>query len=397
MMFRHAIDTRSAVPLETRDENGGNGGGDDPIAAATAAVDELRTGFETFRTEAERRRTEETRAVTDRLTTIETRLNRPGGQNTDTGAEVLLEQRAFDGFLRHGRDSLGADEIRALRVADGQAGGYLAPDQFLAELLKELAEVSPIRAAASVRPTSAGSVVQPKRTGRLTAKWVGETETRPGTEPTYGQIETPVHEMACWVDVSNTLLEDSAVNLEAELSSDFAEEFGRLEGEAFVHGDGIKKPVGLMTDATVPVALNGNATTLQPDALIALMYSLKAMYRNRGAWLMNGTTIAAVRKLKDGQGNYLWQPSYVAGQPETLLGRPVVEAVDMDDVGAGGFPIAYGDIASAYRIYDRVGLSVLRDPFTQATNGITRFHARRRVGGAVIRPDAVRKLKMATS
>ncbi|HEU02617.1 hypothetical protein LCGC14_0187970 [marine sediment metagenome] len=373
----------------------GDEDGDDPTAIVTKALDELK-GSVDERIKAIEEKSGDASKITDRLDKLEFRLNRPGtGGDRKDGPNV--EQKAFVGFIRRGADGIPDEDRKALRVADSQAGGYLAPEAFETEILKELVEISPIRSAATVRQTSSASVVQPKRTGRITAKWVGETEARPGTEPAYGQIETPVHEMACWIDVSNQLLEDAAVNIEAELTGEFAEEFGRLEGEAFVLGDGVKKPVGLMVDASVPVVPNGNATAIQGDALISLMYDLPAMYRNRGTWLMTGTTIAAIRKLKDGQGNYLWQPAYQVGQPETLLGRPVVEAVDMDDIAADTFPIAYGDIAATYRIYDRVGLSVLRDPFTQATNGITRFHSRRRVGAAVVRAEAVRKLKMAVS
>ena len=111
---------------------------------------------------------------------------------------------------------------------------------------------------------------------------------------------------------------------------------------------------------------------------------------------MNGTTLATVRKLKDGQGNYLWQPSYQAGQPETLLGRPVVEMLDMADVASGAFPIIYGDF-SGYRIVDRLALSILVNPYLLATNGTTRIHATRRVGGGVLQPAKFKKLKMATS
>jgi HK97 family phage major capsid protein len=127
------------------------------------------------------------------------------------------------------------------------------------------------------------------------------------------------------------------------------------------------------------------------------MYAIPALYRNRGTWVMNGSTLATIRKLKDGQNNYLWQPSYQAGQPETILGRPVVEAVDMPDVGSGTYPIIFGDFATGYRVVDRIGLSVLVNPYLLATTGITRFHATRRVGGGVIQAAALRKLKMATS
>jgi HK97 family phage major capsid protein len=132
--------------------------------------------------------------------------------------------------------------------------------------------------------------------------------------------------------------------------------------------------------------------------LITVMYSLPAAYRGRGTWLMNGTTLAAIRKFKDGTtGNYLWQPAYIAGQPETILGRPVIEVPDMDSIGSGTTPIAFGDIATAYRILDRLDLSILVNPYLLATNGITRIHATRRVGGAVVQPRALKKITCSVS
>ena len=124
---------------------------------------------------------------------------------------------------------------------------------------------------------------------------------------------------------------------------------------------------------------------------------MPAAYRARGSWLMNGGTLAKLRTMKDGQGNYLWQPSYQAGQPEMILGRPVVEAVDMPDVAANAYPIVFGDFATAYRIVDRLALSVLVNPYIRATDGICRIHATRRTGAGVVQAKALRKLKMATS
>lgn len=322
-------------------------------------------------------------------------LKRPGADDGDD--EEPAEVKAFWGFVRGGTEALESDERKALIVSDDTRGGFLAPEQFEAQLHKELVEISPIRSAARVTPTSAGRVTWPKRTGTITAKWVGETEERSKTEPTYGQASLEVHEMAAYIDVSNWLLEDSAIDLAAELASDFAEEFGRLEGVAFTNGDGNKKPVGVLQDQTIKSVANGHAANLSPEALIGLMYSLPAAYRNRGSWMLNATTLATIRKLKDGDGRFLWQPSFQAGQPETILGRPVVEAVDMPDIAANDTPILYGDFGVGYRIVDRVGLSILRDPYTVATEGLVRFHGRRRVGGGVVRPDAFRKLKMATS
>ena len=381
------------LPIETRDE-----GGPDPLTAATAAVEELRAANEAFRTEqtaAAERHATEVRSLTDRIAGLETRLSRPRPGNDNPPPEPSIEQRAFVGFVRNGRESLGAEEVRSLRTDANANGGYLAPDAFEATLLRELVEVSPLRQASRVTPVSSGAIILPKRTGRITAKWVGETEDRPATEPTYGQVEIPVHEMACFVDISNRLLEDAALNIEAELSFDFAEEFGRLEAVAFVNGDGVKKPLGLMSDPNVQIVNGGDASKLTPDGLTDFLYAISSAYRNRGSFLMNGRSIATVRKFKDAGGNYLWQPAITDGQPATLLGRPIIEAPDMPDIAAGATPVAFGDFASAFRILDRVGLTVLRDPYTQQTNGLVRFHARRRVGAGVVRPEAVRKLKIA--
>ena len=322
-------------------------------------------------------------------------LKRPGGDQD--AKEDPIEVKSFWAFVRTGTEGLEPDERKSLIVSDDTRGGFLAPEQFEAMLQKELVEISPVRSASRVTPTTAGRVVWPKRTGTITARWVGETEERTATQPTYGQAAIDVHEMAAFIDVSNWLLEDSAIDLAAELASDFAEEFGRLEGVGFLNGDGIKKPVGLMNDTGIESVLNGHATNLSADALINLMYALPAFYRNSGAFLLNGNSIATIRKLKDGQGNYLWQDAFTAGAPNTLLGRPVVEAVDMPNIAADAFPIVYGDFARGHRIVDRVGLSVLRDPYTVATEGLVRFHGRRRVGAGVVRPEAFRKLKMATS
>jgi HK97 family phage major capsid protein len=177
-----------------------------------------------------------------------------------------------------------------------------------------------------------------------------------------------------------------------------SEDFGLKEGTAFLKGAGPLEPEGILTNANVQVSTTGNAATLgtaPADLLIDVMYSLPTAYRGRGTWLMNSKTLSAMRKLKDGQGNYLWQPSYQVGQPEQILGRPVVECPDMDDIGAGTTPIVFGDIATAYRVIDRTALSILVNPYLLATNGITRIHATRRVGGGVVQAAALRKIKCA--
>lgn len=373
--------------LETRAEPE-----DDPLAVATRAVEALTTDFAAYRTNSEASTAELRAQIAD----METRMNRPHTPGAETG-EITLERRAFTNFLRIGREAMDAEEIRALIVGDDTKGGYLAPAEFQTEVIRGIVEISPIRQAVRVGSTGAGAVILPKLTGRPTANWVGEDEERDETTMTYGQLEIPMHELACYIDVSLRLLEDSAINVESEISSELSQEFALKEGSAFSNGDGAKKPMGVQRTAGVPEVINGHATNINPDKLIAVMYALPAAYRNNASWLMNNTTLGVVRTLKDGQGNYLWQPSYQAGQPSTLLGRPIIEDPTMPDIASGTYPIMFGDFNRAYRIYDRVGMSIMRDPYTQATRGMVRFHARRRLGGGPVLAEALRKLKMATS
>ena len=381
-------------PLEIRDDGGARD--DDPIVAATRAVEEMRSASESFRTTVEERIATEVRTIGGRLDAMETRMGRP---NAGTGSEGdqanALERRAFEGFIRRGREALEADEVRALRVSDNTTGGYLAPDQFVASLDRNLVLFSPIRQIARVMGTSAGAVKLPKRTANLTASWVGETETRPATQPAYGMTELEVREIAAYVDVSNQLLEDSAIDIEDELSFDFAEEFGRAEGAAFIAGDGIKKPLGILNTPGIPTVKTGNGTGLPSsapwDVVYDLFYSLPTAYAARAVFGMTRTTMGAIRKLKDAQGRYLWAEPVAEGQPATILGKPVVEMPDLPDIGAGVTPIVFGDFSN-FRIFDRVSVSILRDPYTQATNGMTRFHGRRRIAAGVTKPEAFRLL-----
>ena len=386
-MSKHQkIEVRSAEPTDTPED----------LTAATAAVAELRTASEQFRTS----QTEALRTVTDRLSALETRLNRPGTQQQEQRDEPSAETRAFGTYLRLG-NAAPAEELRTLTVSSDPQGGYLAPPELSTEFIRDLVEFSPIRPLASVRTTGAPSVSYPKRTGITNARWKGETQTQEGSEPAFGQTEVPIREVNTFVDISNQLLADSGGAAEAEVRLALAEDFGQKEGLAFVKGAGNLQPEGIMSNAGVGYTPSGNASTLgtnPADLLISHMYALPAAYRARGTWLMNGSTLAAIRKLKDGTtGVYLWQPSYAAGQPETILGRPVVEIPDMDDIGAGKEPILFGDIATAYRIVDRASLSILVNPYLLATNGVTRIHATRRVGAAVVQAAAIRKVRCATS
>ncbi len=320
---------------------------------------------------------------------LEVRSQRPVNQQEQPSAE----REAFGTYLRYGNQTP-VEQVRTLTVSSDPGAGYLAPAEMSTEFLRDLVEFSPIRSVASVRTTGAPSVKYPKRTSGTNAKWEGETEESEESSMAFGQAEVEIHKMMTFVDISNELLMDSAGAVETEVRLALAEDFGQKEAVAFVNGSGVKQPAGFMQDADIAFTANGHATNLADEALITLLYAMPATYRNRGAWGMNGTTLATIRKLKDGQGNYLWQPAYQAGQPETILGRPVVEMLDMPNVADGTFPIIYGDF-SAYRIVDRLALSILSDPYTKANRGVTRVHATRRVGGRVLQAARFRKLKMA--
>ncbi|WP_100960398.1 phage major capsid protein [Bosea sp. FBZP-16] len=332
--------------------------------------------------------------VKARLDAMEAQIARPN-LNKGSKDETTDEQKAFAEYLHRGD---AAPEVKTLTVSSDPGAGYLAPVEMNAEFIRNLVEFSPIRQYASVRTTSAPAVRYPKRNSITNSQWEGELEESQASEPTFGQLEIPVHKLTTFVDISEELLADSGGSAEQEVRLALAEDFGQKEAIGFVSGSGVKQPEGFMSNADIAATVNGHATNLSADKLIDLLYSLPASYRNASgaAWAMNGTTLAAVRKLKDGQNNFLWQPSYQAGQPETLLGKPVVEMVDMPDIADGAFPVIYGDWSS-YRILDRLNLSVLVDPYTQKRNGVVRIHGTRRVGGRILQAARFRKLKTATS
>jgi HK97 family phage major capsid protein len=336
---------------------------------------------------------ENTAAFKKRADDLELRLNRPGAAANDN-KEPTPETKAFEKFIRRCPEALG-EEAKSLRVSDSTAGGYLAPDQFNAELDRNVVLFSPVRQVARVLPTGSPAVLWPKRTGGMTASWVGETGARPETTVTFGQSRYPVFELAAYVDVSNAMLEDSDFDVASLLSFEFGEEFGYEEGKAFVNGASAITPSGFMQDTGLSYTPGTDAALIKADGLIDLYHAVKTPYRANGYWAMNSATLGAVRKLKDTTGQYLLAMAGINNAPyTTILGRPVIEVPDMPDIAGNAFPVAFGDFGNGYRIFDRISLSILRDPYSQATQGFTRFHGRRRVAGGVGKAEAIRKLKI---
>lgn len=338
---------------------------------------------------------QEQKANSEKLESIETVLKRPG--SGFSAEQVDATVKAFDAYCRKGIENLDPDEKKALTVSNDSTGGYLAPPEYVRELIKDITEISPIRSIARVRSTSARSIQVPKRTGQFSAQWVAESGTRSETTGyTVGLEEIPAHEHYALVDISEQDLEDTVFNLEAEMQSEFAEQFAKAEGLAFVSGNAVGKPEGILTNSSVGEVVSGNGTALTADGLLSLVHGIKSEYGRNGSFVFNRSTLAAIRKLKDTAGQYVFQAgmSLQAGVPNTILGQPYVEASDMPDIGAGAYPIVFGDFQRAYLIVDRVALAVLRDPFTQATSGNVRYIARRRVGGQVVQAEAIVKQKV---
>ena len=328
----------------------------------------------------------------EQMDRLETALRRPSsGFSTK---QVDEAHAAWDKYCRKGHDALEPDEKKALTVSNDTSGGFLAPPEYVRELIKTVTEISPIRSIARVRQTAQRSIQLPKRTGQFAAQWVAESGTRTETTGyTVGLEEIPAHEYYAMVDISEQDLEDSVFDLEAEMQSEFAEQFAKTEGNAFVVGDAVGKPEGFLTNSSVASVNSGAASALTADGLITLVHSIKAEYGRAGVFVFNRSTLADIRKLKDTAGQYVFQAGMMlqGGVTNTILGYGYVEATDMPDVAAGAKPVAFGDFRRAYMIVDRIALSVLRDPFTQATTGNVRYVARRRVGGQVILAEAIVK------
>ena len=331
----------------------------------------------------------------EKLESIEAALKRP-----EVGVEskqVDMSVKAFDKWLRKGEKDMEPEEIKALTVNNDTGAGFLAPPEYVNELIKTITEISPLRTIARVRATSQKSIQMPSRTATFSAAWVAEAGTKSETTGYTTQLEEiPTHEQYALVDISNQMLEDSVFNLEAEMQEEFATQLAKNEGTAFISGNSVGQPEGLLTNGDVGETVSGAGAALTGDGLIDLVHAVKTPYSTGASMIFNRTTLAAIRKLKDTAGQYVFQAGMMltAGVPNTILGFPYIEMPDMPDVAANAFPVMFGDFSRGYMVVDRVNLSILRDPFTQASTGSVRYYCRSRVGGQVILAEALRKQKV---
>jgi HK97 family phage major capsid protein len=312
-------------------------------------------------------------------------------------------KEAFSAYVKRG-------EEKALSIGSNPDGGYLVPSETESEITRRLTSVSPIRAIASVRAVSSSVYKKPvSLTGPATG-WVAETGARTETgSPTIDALDFPTAELYAMPAATAAFLDDAAVDVGAWLADEVNAAFAEQETAAFVNGNGSNKPKGFLQEVQVAesswawdklgylaTGVSGGWPADDPsDTLIYVFYTLKAGYRQTAAWVMNRRTQGAVRKFKDADGNYLWQPGVAAGAKATLLGFELVEAEDMPDIGAAATPIAFGDFRRGYLVVDRTGVNVLRDPYTAKPYVL--FYTTKRVGGGVQDFDAIKLLKFAVS
>ena len=333
-----------------------------------------------------------------KLNEIETMLKRPA--NVMEAKDVDLSLKAWDSFMRKGESHMDEMELKALTVGTAATAGNLAPAEYVEELIKVITEISPVRSVARVRQTSNKEIEVPSKTASFAAAWTAETGSRTETTGYTTSLNTiPTHELYALVDISGMLLEDSVFDLEAEMNTEFAEQFAKAEGNAFLVGNGTNKPTGILDGTTVASTTAAAAAAIATDDIMDLVHGLKSEYARNASFMMNRATLGAIRKLKDTAGQYIFQTGFSgqSGLPNTILGHPYVEAVDMANIAASAKPVVFGDYRRGYMIVDRVALSVLRDPYSQASTGNVRYIARRRVGGEVVLSEAMRALKMAAS
>lgn len=316
---------------------------------------------------------------------------------------------ALNKYLRKGEAGLSQDVRAALSVGSDPAGGYLVTPDVGGRIVELVYESSPIRQLASTQPISTDALEGQNDLDEADSGWVGETGSRAETStPEVGKYRIDVHEQYANPRATQKFLDDAQVNVEAWLAKKVAAKLGRREATAFVVGTGVGQPRGFMTYAAgTPTKSAWNkiaqvnsgasgafASTNPGDKLIDLVFGLKAAYRQNASFLMARATVAEVRKLKDGNSNYLWQPDFASRQGGTLLGFPVGEGEDVAAIAANSLSIAFGDFKEAYQIVDHtVGIRVLRDPFTDKP--YVRFYTTKRVGGDVVNFEAIRIMKFA--
>jgi len=347
-------------------------------------------------------------AMKAQLEKIETAMGRGGngGGQSELDAFKAQHKAAFDKWVRKGTDAgLRELELKAsVSTSVDTDGGFLVPEEIDRNIDRVAATVSAMRRLATVITIGGAAYKNLVNKGGSSSGWVGEKGSRTETDtPSLAEIEIPTKEIYANPAITQGALDDAFLDVAAWLAGEIAIEFNESEGAAFITGTGVSAPKGVAAYTMVAnssyawgkigYVTSGHATLLNdPDALIDLQHALKSVYRNGAAWLTNDLTLAAIRKLKDGDGNYIWRPGLEAGAADMLLGKPVEIDDNVADIGASAYPLFFGNFKRGYLIVDRTGVRVLRDPFTNKP--YVHFYTTKRVGGAVVNYEAIKALKI---
>lgn len=339
----------------------------------------------------------------ERKDMIEAELNKPVSnpitakpmtsdkEDEKTGRASNAYKKSFWNVMRNKHSN--TQILNALQEGTDSEGGFLVPDEFEHTLIQSLEEENIFRKLAHVITTSTGDRKIPVVASKGSASWVDEEGTINDSDDAFTQVSIGAYKLGTLIKVSNELLNDSVFNLEAYISKEFGRRIGTKEEDAFFNGNGVGKPVGIFnaTGGAQTGITTASATEIKADEIIDLFYSLKASYRKNAVWIVNDATIKAIRKLKDANGNYLWQPALTSGTPDTLLGRPVYTSSYVPTIAAGAKTIAFGDF-SYYWIADRQGRNFKKLSELYAATDQTGFVATQRVDGKLILPEAIKVL-----
>lgn len=339
----------------------------------------------------------------ERKDAIEAELNKPVSSPLTAKPMVAKENEEKEGrasnsykksFWNAMRDkSIRPDVMNSLKVGSDAEGGYLVPDEYEKTLVEGLEEENIFRKIAKVITTSSGDRKIPVVATKGTASWVDEEGVIDEKDDAIAQVSIGAYKLGTMIKVSDELLNDSVFDLESYITKEFARRIGNREEDAFFNGDGVGKPTGIFnaTGGAEIGVTTANPTAITADELLDLYHSLKAPYRKNAVWVLNDSTVKAIRKLKDNNGNYLWQPALTANTPDTILGRPVYTSSYVPTIAAGAKTIAFGDF-KYYWIADRQSRSFKRLSELYAATGQVGFLATQRVDGKLILPEAIKVL-----
>lgn len=343
------------------------------------------------------------------LQTVISRGKYPGGGQTEIDRAKAEHKEAFEKWFRKGIEgNLKELEVRAsLSSSSDPDGGFTVPTEMSKEIDRVASTISVMRQLATVVNITTDTYEKLVNQGGATSGWVGEKASRTETSaPQLAKIAINTKEIYANPAATQKLLDDSSLNIEQWLADEVATVFNEAEGDAFINGNGVEKPKGILGYTTVTnasyawgkigfIATGASSTFTNVDKLIDLQQALKATYQPGAVFLMNTSTQGTVRKFKDGEGNYIWQLGLKEGAPNLLLGKPVVIDDNMPSIASNKYPIAYANFKRAYLIVDRFGIRVLRDPYTNKP--YIHFYTTKRVGGGVVMYEAIKLLKVVTS